>query len=167
MKSLLRTYLRLVLYSATDKVWKLADFGLSSDRSGYRSVRDEYAYGPSGYRAPELMDELSSFTNKSDIWALGCIIFELLTGVRAFTSDYAVMRYSNSGEVEIGNMRDAVDRYLAGFRLDLEDGQWMSTRLVSTLSVDPTARPTASELKGVFHTLLNAIPAAQRQGSVN
>ena len=33
--------------------------------------------------------------NKSDIWSLGCIVFELFTGRKAFLNDYQVFDYAN------------------------------------------------------------------------
>ena len=36
------------------------------------------------------------FNNKSDIWALGCILYELATEQKAFTGDWGVLQYVNS-----------------------------------------------------------------------
>jgi hypothetical protein len=35
------------------------------------------------------------YNNKSDIWSLGCIVFELFTGRKAFLNDYQVFDYAN------------------------------------------------------------------------
>jgi serine/threonine protein kinase len=167
---LLDADLKTVLYSPTDKVWKLGDFGLSSNHSGFTAVADEYGMGTDGYRSPELLSEDPSFTNKSDIWALGCIVFEMVSGVRAFHGDWEILEYSAFTKIKASpnfvRFADAVDPYVSGFSLSSADHEWISKRLISALSIDPTARPTASELKGVFHTMLNAIPDGQRQGRV-
>jgi len=34
------------------------------------------------------------YNNKVDIWATGCILYELSTGTRAFITDRAVISYS-------------------------------------------------------------------------
>jgi len=122
---------------------------------------DQFRLGTEGYRSPELLSDDPSFTNKSDIWALGCVVFELVSGTSLFRSDFHTREYAISGSAK-GDMRVAIDRYVSGFDLNSEDRDWMSMRLVSTVSSDPTARPTASELKSVFHTMLNAIPEGQR-----
>ena len=163
--------LKTVLYSTTDKVWKLADFGLSSNRSGFTAVADEWSLGTSGYRSPELVtEEDSSFTNKSDIWALGCIVYEMVSGVRAFNSDWQVVEYVSSTKIKASSnfarFADAINPYVSGFNLSVADHEWISKRLILALSIDPTARPTASELKSVFHTMLNAIPDGQRHSRV-
>jgi serine/threonine protein kinase len=45
--------------------------------------------GKPGYRAPELLREDESAYNKQvDIWSLGCILYELCTGEKAFKSDW-------------------------------------------------------------------------------
>ena len=66
-------------------VCKLADFGsaqVMSDVLVPQSFRTVYAYSP-GYLAPEVM-ESNSFTSKVDIWSVGCIMLELLTGSDMF-----------------------------------------------------------------------------------
>ena len=80
----------LVLYSSRTSLWKLADFGLSVDGL---SNTTKYSRGTPGYRAPELLameEEPAWYTNKVDIWAMGCILYELATGQRPFKSDLAV-----------------------------------------------------------------------------
>ena len=47
------------------------------------------------YRGPELLDEDSGYTNKTDIWAFGCIAYELCTKKKAFASDWATREYKN------------------------------------------------------------------------
>jgi serine/threonine protein kinase len=89
----------LVLYSQSAGLWKLADFGLMSEATSKQAITTGYGRGTSCYRAPELLnlgDAQSTFTNKVDIWAMGCIIGEIMTGRRLFDSDWAVYRYYES-----------------------------------------------------------------------
>ena len=39
------------------------------------------------YRAPELLVGASSYTHAVDVWAIGCIFVELVTGSAIFTGD--------------------------------------------------------------------------------
>ena len=55
-----------------------------------------YSRGTESYRAPELLFG-TEYTNKVDLWVLGCILFELVFRKKAFNSDYAAMRYAESG----------------------------------------------------------------------
>ena len=50
--------------------------------------------GTASYRAPELLSEHPTYTNKVDIWALGCILYELVTEKIAFKSDLEICEYS-------------------------------------------------------------------------
>jgi serine/threonine protein kinase len=65
-----------------------------------RNARDtSKARGTSCYRAPELVKEEASFTNKVDMWSLGCILYELATGTIAFRSDFHTFEYSTEDSV--------------------------------------------------------------------
>ena len=50
--------------------------------------------GTASYRAPELLNESPVYTRKVDIWALGCILFELSTTKKAFRGDWHVREYA-------------------------------------------------------------------------
>lgn len=81
--------LTLVLYSRRDGQWKLTDFGISAEATSKKAITTRYSQGTSSYRAPELLDDEPTFTNKVDIWALGCILYELAKGRVAFREDWA------------------------------------------------------------------------------
>jgi serine/threonine protein kinase len=78
-------------------VWvKLGDFGISKrihSGTAYRSrVCTDY------YAAPEVLgidstSESSIYTNAVDMWSLGCVVYELLTGEKLFCSLGDIMRY--------------------------------------------------------------------------
>ena len=61
------------------------------------------AKGTPSYRAPELANfSQPMYNNKSDIFALGCILYELATRQRAFADDGHVRQYArNNTQVEI------------------------------------------------------------------
>ena len=54
---------------------KLGDFGLSKALSSHTFFAQTYV-GTPYYMSPELMQE-KSYDSKSDIWSLGCLIYEL------------------------------------------------------------------------------------------
>jgi serine/threonine protein kinase len=84
-----------VLYCHETKLWKIADFGLTTEATSRAAVTTRYSRGTTGYRAPELLTT-SQFTNKVDMWALGSTIYELTMGRKAFSDDFAVESYSDS-----------------------------------------------------------------------
>jgi serine/threonine-protein kinase len=59
---------------------KLIDFGIAT-RSG---TRDQNLTGKPSYMAPEMVLELRA-DNRSDLFSLGTVLFEMLTGTRLFT----------------------------------------------------------------------------------
>lgn len=77
----------LVLFSSEDRRWKITDFGFTTEGSSKRVVVTTYSRGTTCYRAPELLCDSPIYTNKVDIWAFGCIAYEVLTGKRAFSGD--------------------------------------------------------------------------------
>jgi serine/threonine protein kinase len=101
-----------------------------------------FARGTSSYRAPELV-KTSKFTNKVDIWALGCILYEVLTLQKAFPSDNEVydcfLKYSSTGEK-------------VKLPLDLDEFQderfevAMGELIHKTLEIDSGMRPSALDL---------------------
>jgi serine/threonine protein kinase len=67
-------------------IWKLADFGISKD---LESVTKSWTFRGAGtalYMAPELFDSAESASAKSDLYAFGCVAYELWTGHPPFVS---------------------------------------------------------------------------------
>jgi serine/threonine protein kinase len=124
-----------VLFSVKDQRWKIADFGLAEQGTSKALIPTGNARGKESYRAPELVQvDTAKFSNKSDIWALGCILHELITGVKAFPSDAAVYHYSLvQTPLPIGNHPRS--QFLSVFRIP------------ALFSVDPACRPSASRFK--------------------
>jgi serine/threonine protein kinase len=125
-------------------VWKLADFGLSSEGSSKRYLRTKDSSGTPGYRAPELMDsggDPAMYNNPVDIWAMGCILYELVTGVRAFKTDWHVLNYGFSKK----NVEVVLDD-----SFDAHSVQIITKHVVDMLQIDPSDRPSASFLSKEF-----------------
>lgn len=74
------------IFLTEDSKIKIGDFGLSRSL-GLDNLVDTYVGSPA-YMSPELMNMRNSnndrYNFKSDIWSLGCIVFELITGKRPF-----------------------------------------------------------------------------------
>lgn len=88
VSSRFHTYLLcIVLFSYIHQRWKIADFGFTAQGSSRRLTPTETSRGTPVYRAPELLEENGGYHASSDIWAFGCIAYELLTGEKAFLLD--------------------------------------------------------------------------------
>jgi len=86
------------------------------------------------------------YTNKVDIWALGCIFYEIIFWKRAFVTNFAVTRYADRGkEFEISFKPDIIT-----------DEKWrelVSGMIKELLDIDPNHRPKASDLYECFISL--------------
>ena len=83
-----------------------------------------------------------------DIWAVGCIFFELVTGARVFNEDWDVRDYGRGG------------RDLAIPKLSFEYGnsqEFFENTLCSTLHRQWSQRPTASDLLSEFQSFCNGL----------
>ena len=73
-----------------EPIIKVLDFGISKElgRMEPRSVTNpSSAVGSPHYMAPEQMRALQNVDARADIWALGAILFELVTGRAPFDAD--------------------------------------------------------------------------------
>jgi len=62
-------------------VIKLTDFGFSTHYNN--NAKETLSLGSPLYMAPELCKE-EAYDNKVDVWAVGCILFVLLSGMPPF-----------------------------------------------------------------------------------
>ena len=87
----------LVLFSVIDQSWKIADFGATKTGSSTTLMATSRRYGTTSFRAPELMNEdEGKYSSRTDIWAFGCLTYEICTNEKAFLSDWATLRYANT-----------------------------------------------------------------------
>jgi NIMA (never in mitosis gene a)-related kinase len=79
---------------------KIGDFGISKKLK----ASSEYAYtsdkGTFNYMAPEMLIN-SKYTNKVDIWALGCILYELCTLNYCFDNIIYIIENKNTKKINL------------------------------------------------------------------
>ena len=61
---------------------KIADFGLARETNS-RPPYTEYI-STRWYRAPEILMKSENYGLESDMWSVGCVIFEMITGFPLF-----------------------------------------------------------------------------------
>jgi serine/threonine protein kinase len=124
-----------VLYPLKDSAWKLADFGFASDANSQSFQTSSKGRGTPCYRAPEFFaDHNPGFNNKVDIWSMGCILYELAVGRRAFENDYSILEYRLSRNPPIVSLDD-------NFSNDEKDT--IKKNITVMLQLDPSLRPSA------------------------
>ena len=67
---------------------KVLDFGIARLREGTQETRPGTSLGTPGYMAPEQARGEGSVDARTDVFALGCVLFECLTGRPAFTGEH-------------------------------------------------------------------------------
>lgn len=74
---------------------KLIDFGIAKSRLRATSTDPKLGFGKFGYMAPEQLVRGGKIDRRTDIYATGVVLFELLTGTRMFepgdTPDYRML----------------------------------------------------------------------------
>jgi 3-phosphoinositide dependent protein kinase-1 len=90
-----------VLFSESMHV-KLTDFGTARKlKEGETRVRTASFLGTAEYIAPECLAEEPEVSRASDLWALGCIVYQMLTGTYPFHGETQFLTFEQvrSGEV--------------------------------------------------------------------
>ena len=139
------------------KQWKIADFGLTSHGTTTGASPTVAGRGTSGYRAPELFrrDDNYTFNKKVDIWSIGCILFELCTGTKAFQDDWITLEFAHAKKkwsVEIPGICRSLGSWLCNIIqecFDLDPKKRLSAECLRRALADPpTETLTISTLSG-------------------
>jgi len=135
-----------VLYSSYSKGWKIADFGFSSEGSSRNVNVSEALRGTPSYRAPELLRD-NVYTTKVDIWAVGCILYEIVTQQKAFENDWRVAQcYAESKSL----LKIPPTHYG-------QSSQFFTTVIHETLHWEWERRPSAQILHSEFLTFNSSL----------
>ena len=119
----------------------ITDFGLCSEGGSKVARTTVYSRGTASYRAPELLSAKPLYSNRVDIWALGCILYELAFDRKAFHDDWNVREYREPAAIDL--LQSYVTKWapwvVAGLR----------RTLLSVWIVDWGKRPTAKGIQDI------------------
>ena len=124
---------------------KLSDFGLASVQAGQRLTMAGRTAGTFLYMAPEQIRGKPALSNRTDLYALGCVFFELLTGKPPFLAE-------NPAEVLHKHRKETPPR-VSSVLLDCP--QELDRLVADLLQKDPEQRPaSAAEVERRLQTLI-------------
>lgn len=138
-----------VLLSLKDNAWKLTDFGLTFEGTSRIKYTTKYSQGSDGYRAPEMLgasDSGTFVTKGSDIWALGCIFYELACRKKAFCSDIDTAQYF---------LQPYNSKCLDPLPMDKRTAVSIRELICRSLDIDWWKRPAARDVLQVLDSRLN------------
>lgn len=118
----------------------MTDFGLTSEATANHLNSTTSARGSPGYRAPELGLH-NKYSNKVDIWSMGCLLHELATGKQAFRSDFAMVTHYLQNVPFLVSLDD---------KFDDTTKECISNAIVRMLQKEPSERPSAATLYDEF-----------------
>src|SRR6266516_4167409 len=134
---------------------KVSDFGFSAEGISSRENATADARGTPGYRAPELISgQGGMFMNKVDIWAMGCILYELAFGKKMFFNNWETMKYASEGEsVDLPPNLGAVNVTVECHSMHQSCIIVLRTVITAMLEATTRKRSSAHNLHELFATL--------------
>jgi eukaryotic-like serine/threonine-protein kinase len=119
-------------------VVKILDFGiakLTAPGGGGSNTRTGGLLGTPVYMSPEQCRGLSTIDRRADIYALGCVMFELATGRHVFVKEA-------SGDLLVAHIIETPPR-ISAFRPDIPS--WMDDLVARMLAKGPDDRPSSMD----------------------
>src|SRR5438552_18044984 len=127
--------------------WAITDVSLTTEGNSTENRVTVHCRGMANYKAPELVQGVAnsgSFTNKVDIWAMGCILYHIVFGINAFTSEEALHKYCKTGGESL-NLQSKYEELLIIF-VTKELAEFISVLILDMLKIEGYARPAAREI---------------------
>lgn len=136
---------------------KLCDFGLAMVLGGTQLTRPGQAVGTPWYMSPEQIRGEDSIGAQADLYSVGCILMEALTGKPPFTGDtsFAILNRHLTDEPPLVSSRIP----------NLSNGAFIDRLVSRLLEKDPNNRPhSAGELIGEIGKVFR-LPGTRRTAS--
>jgi eukaryotic-like serine/threonine-protein kinase len=115
----------------SDGTLKLTDFGIAKDTDLEALTATNCTVGTASYMSPEQCKGQSNLTHKSDLYSMGVLFYELLTGKKPFSAD-------NAMEMFLQHVQGTFER---PSRLVLDIPVWLDTLVCQLLEKKPDQRP--------------------------
>jgi serine/threonine protein kinase len=153
------------LFLSTEGHVKVGDFGLARDLNSTRITIDGHTVGTVRYMPPEQIYGDAALTGAADLYALGCMLFEMLVGMPAFDGNTIMQIF----EAHLHKEPTPPAQLVSDCPRDLSD------LVLRLLAKKPVQRPqSAAEVQAALLDILHqrpmrlaARPAAQLAADLN
>jgi serine/threonine-protein kinase len=139
-----------------DGTLKLTDFGIARDLDVTRLTSANCTVGTAAYMSPEQCKGEANLSHKSDLYSLGVVFYELLTGQKPFEAD-------NVMELFLKHVKEKPER---PSRLVLDIPPWLDTLVCQLLEKTPEKRPFDAAVVGTALEQVVEKVTAQRSAGV-
>ncbi len=138
-----------------DGTLKLTDFGIAKDLDVTQLTGANCTVGTAAYMSPEQCRGEKVITHKSDLYSLGIVFYELITGRKPFLCE-------NSMEMFMHHVNTTAER---PSRLALEIPVWLDNLICQLMEKKPEHRPVdAAMVAKVLSTIQEKVEAQQSAG---
>jgi tetratricopeptide (TPR) repeat protein len=117
-----------------DGTVKLTDFGIAKDLDETNLTATNCTVGTASYMSPEQCRGVRDLTPRSDLYSLGVMLYELLTGQKPFTADSPV-------DMFLKHLQEQPER---PSRRALDIPVWLDTLILQLLEKEPIRRPASA-----------------------
>jgi eukaryotic-like serine/threonine-protein kinase len=139
----------------SDGTVKLADFGIAKDLDVTQLTSQNCTVGTAAYMSPEQCRGERNLTHKSDLYSLGVMLYELLTGRKPFQAE-------TSMDMFLQHVQGTFER---PSRLALDIPIWLDTLVCQLLEKKPEHRPyDAATVSRALEQVAEKVTALQSAG---
>jgi serine/threonine-protein kinase len=139
----------------SDGTLKLTDFGIAKDTDLEGLTQTNCTVGTASYMSPEQCKGERNLTNRSDLYSLGVLFYELLTGRKPFEAD-------NAMEMFMQHVQGPFER---PSRLVFDIPVWLDTLVCQLMEKKPEQRPLdAHMVANTLGTIQEKVEAQQSAG---
>ena len=139
-----------------DGTLKLTDFGIAKDLDVTQLTGANNTIGTAAYMSPEQCKGDPNLTPKSDLYSLGVVFYELITGKKPFVAE-------NAMEMFLHHVNSKPER---PSRIVLDLPVWLDTLICQLLEKKPEHRPRDAAMVGEVLASIQAKVEAQQSAGV-
>jgi serine/threonine-protein kinase len=143
------------LMIAPDGTVKLTDFGIAKDLDVTQLTSANSTVGTAAYMSPEQCKGERNLTHKADLYSLGVVLYELITGQKPFQAETTMDMF----------LQHVQGEFVRPARLVLDVPVWLDTLICQMLEKKPEHRPFDAAMVGkVLGQIAEKVAAQQSAG---